>query len=413
MYQDRAHAGRELARSLTGYTDALVLGLARGGVPVAAEVARALHAPLDVLVVRKLGAPWNPEFGFGAAGEGGVTAVDDDVRQRVGVDDATLQHLISDAQHEIDRRVARYRPGRSLLPVEARTVLVVDDGLATGSTAMAAVKVLRALGAGRIVVAVPVGSRDAIARVRAVADDVVCVETPEWFEAVGSHYADFGQTTDEEVVALLHQNFPLPGELTIPPNARMVVAFAHGSGSSRLSPRNRKVAAALNSRGLGTYLFDLLTEDEAADRTNVFDIGLLATRVTWAIDWLRREHPHLDIGLFGASTGAAAALVAASERPADVAAVVSRGGRPDLAGDALAHVVAPTLLIVGGRDYDVIGLNSDAARQMTCEHRIEIVPGATHLFEEPGSMDHVSDLAADWFQAHIPVRLQAGAVELR
>jgi putative phosphoribosyl transferase len=219
---------------------------------------------------------------------------------------------------------------------------------------------------------------------------------------VGSHYADFGQTTDEEVVALLHQNFPLPGELTIPPNARMVVAFAHGSGSSRLSPRNTKVAASLNSRRLGTYLFDLLTEDEAADRTNVFDIGLLATRVTWAIDWLRREHPHLEIGLFGASTGAAAALVAASERPADVAAVVSRGGRPDLAGDALAHVVAPTLLIVGGRDYDVIGLNSDAARQMTCEHRIEIVPGATHLFEEPGTLDQVAALAADWFRTHVP-----------
>lgn len=413
MFHDRAHAGRELARTLTNHTDVVVLGLARGGVPVAAEVARVLRAPLDVLVVRKLGAPWNPEFGFGAAGEGGVTAVDDQVRQRIGVDDTTLKQLIADAQHEIDRRVARYRPGRSLLPVEARTVIVVDDGLATGSTAIAAVKVLRALDARRIIVAVPVGSRDAVARVRAVADEVVCVETPEWFEAVGSHYVDFGQITDDEVVELLHRDFPLPGDLVIPPGAHMVVVFAHGSGSSRHSPRNKEVAASLNARGLGTFLFDLLTEDEAADRTNVFDIGLLATRVTWAIDWLRREHPHLAIGLVGASTGAAAALVAASERPADVAAVVSRGGRPDLAGAALTRVSAPTLLIVGGRDYEVIGMNSEAAHHLTCEHRIEIVPGATHLFEEPGTLDQVSILAADWFLTHVPVERLTGAIQLK
>ena len=182
----------------------------------------------------------------------------------------------------------------------------------------------------------------------------------------------------------------------------MVVAFAHGSGSSRFSPRNREVAAFLNARGLGTFLFDLLTEDEAADRRNVFDIDLLATRVTGAIDGLRRQRPHLAIGLFGASTGAAAALVAASERPDDVAAVVSRGGRPDLAGESLRSVVAPTLLIVGGLDYEVIELNSDAARHLTCEHRLEIVPGATHLFEEPGTLDQVSALAADWFRTHVP-----------
>jgi len=402
MYQDRASAGRALARSLTDLSDAVVLGLARGGVPVAAEVAGALHAPLDVLVVRKLGAPWNPEFGFGAVGENGIVAVDDVVRHRVGVDDDTLAQLITQGQTEIDRRVARYRSGRSLVDVAYRTVILVDDGLATGSTAIAAVQVLRALGARRIVVAVPVGSRDAVERLRTVADDVVCLETPAWFEAVGSHYVDFGQTTDDEVVSLLHGPFTLPGDLTLPPGTPMVVAFAHGSGSSRLSPRNREVSGYLNSQGLGTFLFDLLTEDEAADRANVFDIDLLATRVVSAIDWLRREHPHLAIGLFGASTGAAAALVAASRRPEDVVAVVSRGGRPDLAGDALARVTAPTLLIVGGRDYDVIGLNSDAARQMRCEHRIEIVPGATHLFEEPGTLDQVSALAADWFRTHVP-----------
>ncbi len=195
----------------------------------------------------------------------------------------------------------------------------------------------------------------------------------------------------------------LPGELVMPPAPCGVVVFAHGSGSSRLSPRNRRVARALHERALATLLFDLLTDDEATDRRNVFDIALLASRLGEAIDMLsgRPETAALPVGLFGASTGAAAALVAAAERPDAVAAVVSRGGRPDLAGDALPRVRAPTLLIVGGADRQVLELNEDAARRLHCRHELAIVPGATHLFEEPGALERVAALAADWFAARL------------
>lgn len=194
----------------------------------------------------------------------------------------------------------------------------------------------------------------------------------------------------------------LPGTLTVPAPARGVVAFAHGSGSGRFSPRNRQVAARLNAEHLATLLFDLLTEAEADDRRNVFDIPLLARRLGDAIAFLRDDAATraLPIGLFGASTGAAAALAAAAQRPDDISAVVSRGGRPDLAGDALPRVKAPTLLIVGGADTEVLRLNRAAARRMTCRVELAVVPGATHLFEEPGTLDEVQELAARWFAAY-------------
>lgn len=193
----------------------------------------------------------------------------------------------------------------------------------------------------------------------------------------------------------------LPGELAIPTGAGGLVVFAHGSGSSRLSGRNRRVAGLLQRQGLATLLFDLLEEHEAADRRKVFDIGLLGERVAMALDWAAAQ-PVLAgrrIGLFGASTGAAAALCAAAERPERVAAVVSRGGRPDLAGTRLSQVRAPTLLIVGGADVEVLALNRHALQQLQCAKRLEVVPGATHLFEEPGTLDTVATLAADWFDA--------------
>jgi putative phosphoribosyl transferase len=192
----------------------------------------------------------------------------------------------------------------------------------------------------------------------------------------------------------------LEGELALPPAAKGLVLFAHGSGSSRLSPRNTYVAEALQSRGLATLLFDLLTEAEVADRRRVFDIPLLAARLGEALAWARAEDPALPLGLFGASTGAAAALVAAASAP-DVAAVVSRGGRPDLAGDALDHVRAPVLLIVGGADHTVLDLNRAALARLPGTKRLDIVPGATHLFEEPGARDSVIDHAASWFDTHL------------
>ena len=199
----------------------------------------------------------------------------------------------------------------------------------------------------------------------------------------------------------------LSGNLTIPENAKALVLFAHGSGSSRHSPRNQFVARTLNRAGLGTLLFDLLTpEEEARDsytREHRFNIGLLAERLVHATKWSRQQDEMRDlrIGYFGSSTGGAAALVGAAELPQDVGAVVSRGGRPDLAGDALPKVQAPTLLIVGGNDDIVIELNEMARDQMRCEVKLEIIPGATHLFEEPGGLEQVAKLASDWFALHL------------
>jgi pimeloyl-ACP methyl ester carboxylesterase len=195
----------------------------------------------------------------------------------------------------------------------------------------------------------------------------------------------------------------LAGNLRLPPRAFALVVFAHGSGSSRLSPRNRAVAEALNEQGVATLLFDLLTSDEEQNRANVFDITLLANRLCDVVRWIegQTELARLPLGLFGASTGAAAALVAAAKLGARIGAVVSRGGRPDLAGGALEEVTAPTLLIIGGRDHDVIGLNKQAYARLSGVKSIEIVPGATHLFPEPGAMEVVIALAGRWFKTHL------------
>jgi putative phosphoribosyl transferase len=195
----------------------------------------------------------------------------------------------------------------------------------------------------------------------------------------------------------------LPGTLHVPPGAQAVVAFAHGSGSGRFSPRNQFVAEVLQQGGLATLLFVLLEEDEAEDRRNVFDIQLLASRLQFAADWLGgdRETRGMSVAYFGASTGAAAALVAAARHPASVGAIVSRGGRPDLAGDQLLAVEAPTLLIVGGDDDVVLELNEQALRRLHCPKELVVIPGATHLFPEPGALEEVARLARDWFVRHL------------
>jgi len=315
---------------------------------------------------------------------------------------------------------------------------VVDDGIATGSTARAACQVARAHGAARVVLAVPVAPRGWQARIAGAADELVCVDTPRDFFAIGQFYADFSQATDDEVIACLQAAAApasrpsadaasaadppardgeprgeevqpaagavrLAGYLTVPEDARGIVVFAHGSGSSRDSPRNRYVARVLTEAGLGTLLFDLLTPEEELDRANVFNIGLLARRLTEVTGWLRAQPSAAQtaVGYFGASTGAAAALWAAAEPGAGIAAVVCRGGRPDLARPRLAAVTAATLLIVGGRDEVVLDLNRRAQAELRCENRLAIVPGATHLFEEPGTLDAAAALARDWFVSHM------------
>lgn len=440
VFVDRVDAGRRLATRLEHLRGAgvVVLGLPRGGVPVAFEVARALDAPLDVIVVRKLGVPFQPELGMGAIGEGSVRVINADLVRMTGVSDRDLAAVEARERAELERRARRFRGDRPRTPLDGRTAVIVDDGIATGSTARAACQVARALGAARVVLAVPVAPPGWTARIGDDADELIALETPDPFWAIGQFYADFSQTSDDEVVSCLERaaerapamaaasrsgdDSPLRdeevdvragpvrlgGHLTLPQAATGIVVFAHGSGSSRHSPRNRYVAAVLNAAGLGTLLFDLLTTTEEHDRANVFDIGLLARRLVDVTRWLRNQPDAstLAIGYFGASTGAAAALWAAAEPDAGIAAVVSRGGRPDLAAPRLAAVTAPTLLIVGGRDDVVLDLNRQAQAQLRCANRIAVVPGATHLFEEPGTLQAAAELARDWFTSHLAAQRQ-------
>ena len=431
MFRDRIEAGKRLAEQLGHLRDqdVVVLGLPRGGVPVAVEVASALEAPLDVIVVRKLGVPFQPELAMGAIGEQGAYVLNEQVMHVVDVSDDEVSAIASRERAELERRVQRYRSGRPPVGLAGRTAVIVDDGVATGSTAEAACRVVRSMGADRVVLAVPVAPADWVDRLGPSADELVSVETHEHFLAVGHWYRDFTQVSDDDVVRLLaaaHERaagqsdgpdcvpaidrsvdipidgIMLPGHLVVPEGAVGVVVFAHGSGSSRHSPRNRWVAARLNERGLGTLLFDLLTPREELDRSSVFDVELLGNRLHDVVRFVESsaELSELPVGLFGASTGAAAALGEASRPDSQVAAVVSRGGRPDLAMDRLASVRAPTRLIVGGHDELVLELNREAAARLRCEHDIAIVAGATHLFAEEGALEQVAQLAAEWFLSH-------------
>lgn len=433
-FTDRIDAGRRLAAlpALRRYTrDVVVLGLPRGGVPVAAEVATALGAPLDVLLVRKLGVPVQPELAFGAIGEHGVRVINESVTRYTGLSADDIEAVEARERRELQRRLSRYRAARPAVPLAGRTAIIVDDGVATGSTARAACLIARAQKAARVVLAVPVAPQGWTHLLGDVADDLVCVDTPERFAAIGQFYEDFSATTDEEVrdclreadaraaperaapspavapsaaadseVVFRARGGTLTGRLTAPAGASGIVLFAHGSGSGRNSPRNRYVAQSLNRAGLATLLFDLLTQDEERDRANVFDAELLAERLDAATDWVRDRLHDPPVGYFGASTGAAAALRAAADPARPVWAIVCRGGRPDLAAPLLPEVTAPTRLIVGGRDEAVLDLNRRAQAMLRCENRLDVVPGATHLFEEPGALEKVADLAADWFTAH-------------
>ena len=401
MFLDRIDGGRRLAALLSHFTgtNVVVVGLPRGGVPVAAEVAHQLRAPLDVIVVRKPGLPGEPE-------------------------------LTDPERAALRERATRLRRGRSALDLSGRVALIVDDGVATGATAAAACRVAREVGASYVVVAAPVVAPGVDARALD-ADEIVYVEMPSRFTTVGAHYQDFRPTTDEQVVRLLDGGrgtgadpsgrtvrIPaagaiLAGTLRIPDEPRGVVLFAHGSGSSRHSPRNVHVARRLTRAGFATLLLDLLSPAEESSCARVFDVDGLARRLTTATRWLAGvpELESLPVGYFGASTGAAAALCSAADLDGQISAVVSRGGRPDLAGDALTRVTAPTLLVVGAADPTVLRLNRWAAIRMHCPSRVTVVPGATHLFSEPDSLEQVCELATEWFSRHLTGQV-AGTVSL-
>lgn len=436
LFTNRLDAGQQLASRLKALdlSDPVVYALPRGGVPLAVEIAQVLKAPMDLVLVRKIGVPGQPELALAAVvdGEDARTVVNEAIGEMTGIDAAFLENARRRELDEIERRRTLYFGGRRRVSPAGRTAIVVDDGLATGATAKAALRALKRQGAAKVILAVPIAPADTLKKMRAEADLVVCLHTPHRFFGVGAFYSDFHQLTDEETLGLLRQvwdiEMPAPvrvvekrtvqlppltlaGDLQTPANAKGIILFAHGSGSSRLSPRNRAVADDLNARGFATLLFDLLAEGEARDRSKVFDIHLLADRLGQAVSWIgdQPDLAGLSLGLFGASTGAAAALVAAARLGTRVQAVVSRGGRPDLAGPALRQVTAPTLLIVGADDVGVIGLNREALAALSCDKAMTLVPGATHLFEEPGTLKKAMELACAWFETKLSPRSAAAA----
>ena len=293
-FRDRADAGAKLAERLMPLRDRnpIVVALPRGGVPVARPIATALGAPLEVIAVRKLGAPGNPELGMGAIAEDGTGVIDQATVRALGVSDEQLQFIIARESAELARRVALYRGERPAFDLAGRTVIVVDDGVATGVTDTAALRAIRSQKPERLVLAVPVCARGAVGSLAAEADEIVTLLNPLALDGVGRWYRDFSQVTDEEVLRLLHssngnggpdtrevtvevEGISLPGSLFVPADPIGIVLFAHGSGSSRHSPRNVAVARRLHGLRLSTLLFDLLTEEEARDRDNVFAVELL------------------------------------------------------------------------------------------------------------------------------------------
>lgn len=430
-YRDRHHAGLVLARELASFAEQspLLIAIPRGGVPVADAVARQLRCELDILMVHKFGVPGHPYISGGALASDGSGTINHSALSSFGLSPVTLERAVEKELSDLKRLEAELRGGRPSQPVMGRTVIIVDDGVATGTTMHAAVASVRAAGAATVVVAVPVGASQALLDLERQGVEVICPVRPAGVFAIASYYEDFSPVSWSFAKELLRQfgtesvtaaesrdvpialgNVELAGTLTVPAGARGVIVFVHGSGSNRFSPRNVFVARQLEQLGFATLLLDLLTaEEQATDRELhelSFDIELLAGRVTGALDWLEREPrtSGLPVGLFGASTGAAAALAASTRRPSRVGALVSRGGRPDLAPEAaLAELRCPTLLIVGNRDHAVLELNERAAERMQhASPRLELVQ-ASHLFEEPGALDSVATLASEFFLEHLVI----------
>ena len=427
MFHDRTEAGRLLAKRLRDSVlssiegdSPVVIALPRGGVVVGQAVAEDLKIPLDILIVRKIGAPSEPEFGIGAIAEDGTSWINVEFANAVGATRLMIQEIMQFESEEISRRIKRIRQGREPLSLEGRSVILVDDGLATGATALVAARSLRRQRVKKIILAVPACASDSLDLIKREVNEVICLTSSENFQSVSKWYEDFSQVSDDQVIETLAKfqdqkalfdvyseveitsgELHLPGELVVPSGALGLVIFAHGSGSSRMSPRNLMVARALNRAKIGTLLFDLLTPQESEERENVFDVDLLSKRLISATQWVRTypETKPLKIGYFGASTGAAAALKAASQFGNGIAAVVSRGGRPDLTGNRIHLVDTPTLLIVGGNDEIVLALNRQAQSQLK-NARVLVIPGATHLFEEPGALEHVAEYSIDWFTKH-------------
>ncbi len=408
--------------------DVVVAALPRGGVPVAYEVALSLDAPLEILVVRKIGAPHQPEVAMGAVGEDGVVLVNHDVVRAVGVDRQRFDDAERRERDELVRRVELYRGSRPPSDLRGRTVLLVDDGVATGATARVAARVARARGATSVVLVTPVVAADALAALREDVDEVIAIIVARGSFAVGQWYQKFDQTTDEEVlddlgraarrvatardgdvpwtgptevVEVVTPRVRLEGVLTVPDGARTLVLVTY-VGGARDEARDLAVTESLNRRGHATLLLDLLIESEENDGAAV-DLDVLTRRLEDATTWVVRHGAEgVVFGYLGVGTGAVAALRAAAGDSSPVAAVVSVEGRIDLVDEStVARLRVPTLLVVGGDDPFAMTLAAALRRRLVCESRLVGVEGVSHLFSEPRAIEEATRLAGDWFDVYL------------
>jgi putative phosphoribosyl transferase len=456
-FADRTDAGTALALSLSMFAteqDVIVLGLARGGVPIARRVADTLGTPFGVLVARKIGVPGIEEVALGAIAEGIDTIVTDSVAWYIGVPNQIVERLANNERPELERRARLYRDNGPLPDLRGRMVILVDDGLATGSTLRAAARVIRAQRPRRLVAAVPVASALGLKELRAEVDELITVVVPENFQTVSAMYEDFATVTDEDVLALLGRPVDKPsstiprdtsdritlaaryadgerivrerrveipirdgvivGDLGVPrrvrdpkratyfDDVRGLAILVHGGGSSRDSYRNRYIAGRLRLNGYATLRLDLLTRDEqqrdVVDASLRFDVDRMSSRLAAACEWVLSKGiaGAFRTILVGSSTGAAVALATAAERPWRIVAVVARGGRVDLATELLPRITMPVMLIVGEEDEETLQNNRRAMRSLPRSARLVRIAGASHTFEEPGALGAVAEHAAKW-----------------
>ncbi|CAL9597833.1 Putative phosphoribosyl transferase [Nocardiopsis dassonvillei] len=424
-FTDRSEAGRRLAERVRPYAveDPLVLALPRGGVPVGAELARRLDADFDVLVVRKIGLPGRPEFGVGAIAEDGRVLFDDRALARMRVPRQALAGTVDAERAELDRRRRVYRGERPPPRIAGRDCVIVDDGVATGGTARAALRMVRQAGPAQLVLAVPVASREAIAMLKEEADAVVVLGVPDNFRAVGEWYRDFGQLSDGHVTAIMSEvgrshsrpgtargvrvragDVYLDADLTLPAVLRGAVVLAFGE--ARGDPRWRAIASVLQRRGYATLMLDLLVGDERSSVGGGAATEVLGDRLSAAVTWLRRatDAASEPVGVLGSGAAAPAALATAALRPGDVSAVVVHGGRIDLAAPALPEVRAPVLVLLESRDSFVRELGEWARGRMGGPTDLKVMSGAEELLRGAQEWRRVAVETQDWFDRYLPGR---------
>src|SRR5579875_630976 len=427
LYADRHDAGRRLGALLADrrFEDPLVVGIARGGMPVAAEVAHALGAPLDIVIVRKIGAPWNRDLAIGAVAEGDLVMVDERAVAELGLCAQEVDEAVARALEELARTIDRLREGRPRIGVRGRSVILVDDGLATGRIAQAAIRALRERGALHITLALPVGAPESVQALADSVDEALCAATPQHLRAIGDWYADFRATSDEEMLALLaghsgaaarsalissEPGISAHGDLIVPWSApgHGVIVFAPSGPSHAEAQLTAELAGVLERSGFGTLSLDWPQIDSPSRGERSEDVQITAQLMRAATDWLRSqpESARLPIGYVGGGAGAAGALVAAAQLRSALGALVALAPRLELTGGAIALLEAPTLLVVPEQDRELLAICHAAREAMQCESRIALLPGRSPLALDRRARESLAPIVTDWLARHISAMTQ-------